>query len=125
MQSLCRRPTFLPSMKLKPLPSDWLAKDPKRAMLKAYVNALGDLAGPKRSLPMLQDKARLDAYAAGIRNALLQRPGGQLPHIVAGSQEITHLKLFTASFGSMRSKESCAMPFTLVGCTPGIISLFH
>lgn len=62
-------------MKLKPLAENWLAKDPKRAMLAAYVNALGDLAGPKRVLPMLRDVARLDAYSAGIRHALLQRPG--------------------------------------------------
>ena len=66
-------------MKLKPLPESWLAKDPRRAMLAAYVNALGDLAGPKRALPMLQDTARLNAYAAGIRHALLQRPGQPPP----------------------------------------------
>ena len=44
-------------------------------MLAAYVNALGDLAGPKRALPMLQDTARLNAYAAGIKHALKLRPG--------------------------------------------------
>ena len=62
-------------MKLKSLPETWLAKDSRRAMLAAYVNALGDLAGPKRALPMLGDTARLDAYVAGIRHALSQRPG--------------------------------------------------
>ena len=73
-------------MKLKPLHSNWMAKEPKRAMLAAYVNALGDLAGPKRALPMLQDTARLDTYAAGIRLALKLRPG-----------DVTHMSLICSN----------------------------
>ena len=77
VQSLSRRPTFLPSMKLKPPRAGWMEKDHRRGMLAAYLNALADLAGPKRALPMLRDVARIDAYSAAIRCAVRQRPGAQ------------------------------------------------
>ena len=107
-----RRPTFLPSMKLKPLPGGWLSREPKRAMLAAYVNALADLAGPKRALAGLRDEPRLAAYAAGIRAALAQRPGQhinaalslqQQPQShVASRQDVRGLRKVLHGFASQR-----------------------
>ena len=62
-------------MKLKPPRAGWLEKDARRGVLAAYLDALADLAGPKRALPMLRDRARLDAYSAAIRDAVSLRPG--------------------------------------------------
>jgi hypothetical protein len=70
-----RRPTFLPSMKLKPPRAGWLDKDSRRGMLAAYLNALGDLAGPKRAMPTLRDVPRLVAYSDAMRRILAERPG--------------------------------------------------
>ena len=72
-----RRPTFLPSMKLKPPKAGWMEKDSRRGMLAAYLNALADLAGPKRALPMLRDAPRLDAYSTAIRKILAKREGDE------------------------------------------------
>jgi hypothetical protein len=47
----------------------------RRATLAAYVNALADLAAPKKALAILADTARLDAFGAGIRGALQGKPG--------------------------------------------------
>ena len=65
-------------MKLKPLQAGWMEKDSRRGMLAAYLNALADLAGSKRTLPVLRDASRLDAYAAAMRRVLAVRPGERL-----------------------------------------------
>jgi len=70
-----RRPTFLPSIKLTPPRPGWREKDARRGVLAAYLNALADLAGPKRALPALRDGARLRTYSAAIRHAVSRRPG--------------------------------------------------
>ncbi len=62
-------------MKLDPPRAGWLEKDARRGVLAAYLNALADLAGPKRALPTLRDGVRLGTYSAAIRHAVSQRPG--------------------------------------------------
>lgn len=52
-----------------------LGGSPSRAMLANYLNAIADLDGPKRSLPLLDDSARLEAYRRGLQNALKEQPG--------------------------------------------------
>lgn len=64
----CRRPTFLPAMKLRSQRGRPL--DTRRASLLAYLTGLADLALPKKALPALGDLPRLAAYEAGIRAAL-------------------------------------------------------
>lgn len=71
----CRRPTFRPSMKLEHQPPKSLEAGARRATLAAYINALADLAAPKKALPILSDSTRLDAFDAGIKGALQQKPG--------------------------------------------------
>lgn len=54
-----RRPTWLPSMRLKPLDREAVLNEPRRAMLASYVTALADLAAPKQAVRVLEDEARL------------------------------------------------------------------
>ena len=76
----CRRPTFMPAMKLKQLDrSATLSGSASRATVANFVNALADLDGPKRALAILDDTARLEAFECGIRNALREQPGLYLP----------------------------------------------
>ena len=74
-------------MKLKPLRAGWLEKDRRRGVLAAYLNALSDLAGPKRVLPMLRDELRLETYSAPVRNIVRQRPGVQRPRSLRNASE--------------------------------------
>ena len=75
-------------MKLKPPRAGWLEKDHRRGVLASYLNALADLAGPKRALPVLRDAARIDSYSAAARHIMKQRPGAQCsrwPYLEVGS----------------------------------------
>ena len=71
----CRRPTFRPSMKLHHQPPKRPEAAARRATLAAYINALADLAAPKKALTILSDAPRMDAFEAGIRSALQEKPG--------------------------------------------------
>ena len=55
----CRRPTFLPAMKLKPLRPEAVLADPRKQVLAGYLAALADLAHPKQALRILGDTPRL------------------------------------------------------------------
>lgn len=56
----------------------------RRATLATYINALADLAAPKKAMAVLSDAARLEAFDAGIRTALQCKPGTQ-PHLALTS----------------------------------------
>ena len=62
-------------MKLVPPRPGWLEKDTHRGVLAAYLNALADLAGPKRALPTLRDGARLETFLAALQHAVSQHRG--------------------------------------------------
>ena len=47
----------------------------RRTTVAAYVNALADLAAPKKALPILRDATRLHAFEAGIHSALQCKAG--------------------------------------------------
>ena len=55
----CRRPTFLPAMKLQPLRPEAVLADPRKQVLAGYLAALADLAHPKQALRILEDASRL------------------------------------------------------------------
>jgi hypothetical protein len=74
---LGRRPTFRPSMKLHHQPPKTPEVAARRATLATYVNALADLAAPKKAMAILSDTARLEAFDTGIRTALQRKPGAQ------------------------------------------------
>ena len=69
-----RRPTFLPSSKLKPARP--AAKEgPTQVALKGFVDTLADLARPKAVLALLHDDVRLGVFEDGIFAALDEQPG--------------------------------------------------
>jgi hypothetical protein len=51
----------------------------RRATLATDINALADLAAPKKAMTILSDTARLQAFDAGIRTALQRKPGDHHP----------------------------------------------
>jgi hypothetical protein len=61
--SLCRRPTFLPAMKLKPVSTGTALSSPHMRSLAGFLGALADLAGPKQALHILGDVPRLQVQA--------------------------------------------------------------
>ena len=71
----CRRPTHLPSMRLRPLDKVKVFRDPRKRMLADYVNALADLAHPKMALTILHDKARVLSYEWAIQEAVTMHQG--------------------------------------------------
>ena len=62
-------------MKQKKLDQAKALGDPSTRMLADYMNALADLVQPKASIPLLYDRARLDAYQMAIGAALHELPG--------------------------------------------------
>ena len=66
-------------MKLHHQPAKTPEVAARRATLATYINALADLAAPKKAMAMLSDTARLEAFDAGIRTALQRKPGDQPP----------------------------------------------
>ena len=64
--TLCRRPTFLPALRLKALNAGQVlgGRDPRKRVLAGYLAALADLAAPKQALRILQDAPRLKVSEA-------------------------------------------------------------
>ena len=79
----CRRPTFLPAMKLQPLRPEGVLADPRKQVLAGYLAALADLAHPKQALRILEDAPRLQvggqavARVDGCAAATACRPQGR------------------------------------------------
>ena len=48
---------------------------PKSALLAQLVTALADLAAPKKTLPLLQDPARISFYEAALSALISELPG--------------------------------------------------
>ena len=82
-----RRPTYLPSMRLRPADKVKLSRDPRRRMLADFVNSLAELAHPKAVLPILQDEARILSYEHAIQEAVVRHKGKHL-HVAAAAQSI-------------------------------------
>ncbi|KAK9803026.1 hypothetical protein WJX72_005333 [[Myrmecia] bisecta] len=72
------RPTFLPTMKLRPLRKAEIEANPQKRMLMNYVTALADLAHPKAALRVLHDDVRLSAFEDAIFCTLREQPGGHI-----------------------------------------------
>lgn len=93
----CRRPTYLPSMRLRPADRVKLFKDPRRRMLADYVNALADLAHPKAALPILQDEPRILSYEHALREAVARHKGKHL----SVAAFCCYLKVFSVGASSL------------------------
>ena len=105
----CRRPTFFPASKLRPLDRAAVLQLPSARMLCGVVNALADLAGPKATLALLRDAPRLAAYEAAIQHVLQEQPG-------------LHTQWDTTSPGiaaqqSLLAVTSCRTPIILPSCS--------
>ena len=55
----CRRPTFLPSMRLKAACAAEVLAEPRSRALTGFLSALANLAGPKQALRIVEDEPRL------------------------------------------------------------------
>ncbi|KAK9863045.1 hypothetical protein WJX84_000363 [Apatococcus fuscideae] len=91
------RPTYLPSMRLRPVDRSRIFRDPRRRMLADYINALADLAHPKAALPILQDDARILSYERAVQEAVARHQGGRVLVLSAGTGV---LGMLAASAGS-------------------------
>ena len=58
------RPTYLPLMRARVADKKRFMKDERRAMALNFAVAAAELDAPKKTLPALRDRCRLDAYAA-------------------------------------------------------------
>ena len=57
------RPTYLPLMRARVADKKRFMKDERRAMALNFAVAAAELDAPKKTLPALRDRCRLDAYA--------------------------------------------------------------
>ena len=71
----CRRPTFFPAGKLRPLDKEVVLQDRRALTMHNFVTVLADLSYPKAALAQLQDAAYMLALEDGIRAALDEQPG--------------------------------------------------
>lgn len=79
------RPTYFPHMRKAKLDRDQFLQDPKNKVIHSYVTALADLDAPKKALPLLQDKCRVEKYDMAIRSCLQKRPGSRVLSVGAGT----------------------------------------
>ncbi len=69
-------------MKLAPLNRAKFEADPSKRMLMNFINALADLAQPKKALSILEDSVRLRAYDDAVQRAVSRVEGeNDLHHV--------------------------------------------
>ena len=93
------RPTFMPSMKLRPPPPGALGRmERKMKGLRNYVAVLGELDQPKAALRLAQDATRLGAFERALSGAVarMRATGNAAPHVLVMEEGTGLLPLMAA-----------------------------
>ena len=118
------RPTYLPLMRARVADKKRFMKDERRAMALNFAVAAAELDAPKKTLPALRDRCRLDAYAAAAVR-VFETVGDEPALAVAnGAGGVLAMTTAAAGFGTVfavdRSRFHYRMAKQCVKENPGV-----